>query len=170
MQERDILPPDSRLELIRGELVEMSPIGLSHVIVVGLITKLLSKLAGEEYQVWVQSSFPLDDFSAPEPDIALVKWKGNALSTQPPSAKDLVLVIEVADSSLAFDRKVKAPLYAEFGIAEYWILDLQNQCIEQYWSPHKDGYRQKTIVEKGQPLVVPGLGVEVKVEELLGLG
>ncbi len=150
MVDTGILPPDNHLELIRGELIEMSPMGFKHGVAVGIIAKLLIKLCDEQHFVWLQSTFPLDNFSAPEPDIALLKWKGDVNSTQPPSPEDILLVIEVADTSLPYDRKIKAPLYAEFGIPEYWILNLRDQCVEQYQLPGAKGYQRKTIVQKDQ--------------------
>ena len=169
MVDKGLLPHDNHLELIRGELIEMSPMGFKHGVAVGIIAKLLIKLCDEQHFVWLQSTFPLDNFSAPEPDIALLKWKGDVNSPQPPGPKDILLVVEVADSSLSYDRKIKAPLYAEFGIPEYWILDLQRQCVEQYQLPSEDGYRRKTIVHKDQMLPLPGLGVEISVGALFGI-
>lgn len=169
MVDTGILPHDNHLELIRGELIEMSPMGFKHGVAVGIIAKLLIKLCDEQHFVWLQSTFPLDNFSAPEPDIALLKWKGDVNSTQPPGPKDILLVIEVADTSLHYDRKIKAPLYAEFGIPEYWILNLPDQCVEQYQLPGAKDYQRKTIVQKDHALALPGLDAEIYVSALLGI-
>ena len=169
MQETGILTPDNRLELICGELIEMSPSGNRHRIVVNCINKLLNKLIGEAYTIWVQTPITLNELSAPEPDIALLKWKGDFYSPQPPGPEDILLIIEVADSSLSFDRTIKASLYAEFGIPEYWILNLQEPCLEQYQLPGKDGYARITRVSIEEKLELPGLGQEIIVGQLLGV-
>lgn len=169
MQQRGILPPDNRLELIRGELVEMSPIGKTHGWVVNWISKLFNKLIEEDQMVWVQTSILFDEHSAPEPDIALVQWKKGGKYPRHPQPDEILLIIEVADTSLAYDRKVKAPLYASFGIPEYWILDLEKQRVERYRLPQQDSYGEREVVGKGQVVVVPGLGAEVAIEEMLGI-
>lgn len=86
-----------------------------------------------------------------------------------PQPDEILLVIEVADTSLAYDRKVKAPLYASFGIPEYWIPNLEKQRVERYRLPKQGGYGEKEVVGKGQVVVVKGLGAEVGVEEMLGV-
>jgi Uma2 family endonuclease len=169
MVEKGILPEDNHLELIRGELIEMSPSGRKHSAAVNRINLLLIELLGRKAFIWVQSAVQLDFYSAPEPDIAVLKWRDDFYEGCLPGPGDILLAIEISDTSLSFDRKVKAPLYAEFGIPEYWILNLQNQNLEQHQLPHPEGYQRKTIVHKGQTLPVPGLNAEIKLEDLLGL-
>jgi Uma2 family endonuclease len=169
MVEKGILPEDNHLELISGELIEMSPSGRKHSAAVNRINLLLIELLGRKAFIWVQSAVQLDSYSAPEPDIAVLKWRDDFYEGCLPGPDDILLVIEISDTSLSFDRRIKASLYAESGIPEYWILDLQNQRVERYHQPQQDGYGEKEVVGRGQVLVVPGLGAgELTVEEMLG--
>lgn len=169
MVDKGILPHDNRLELIRGELIEMSPSGRKHSVAVNRIHLLLIELLGRKAVIWGQTNVLLDPFSAPEPDIAVLKWRDDFYESHLPGPQDILLAIEIADTTLNFDRRVKAPLYAEYGIPEYWILDLNGQCVKQYQLPHPEGYQRRTIVHKDQMLPLPGLGVEISVSGLFGI-
>lgn len=168
MQETGILPPDNHLELIRGELIEMSPIGSKHRAGVMRLQLILFELLGRKALVLSQSSILLEPHSAPEPDIAVLRFQDDFYAEGHPGPEDIFLIIEVADTSLAFDRKVKGRLYAEFGIQEYWILNLPRQCVEQYQLPGKNEYERRTIVGKDGMLKVPGFDVEISVGAMLG--
>lgn len=169
MQETGILSPDNRLELIRGELIEMSPAGKRHVAAVARLNLYLIELLGRRALVISQSSIELDAFSAPEPDVAVLRFRDDFYAEAPIRPEDFILFIEVADTSLGFDRKAKGQLYAEFGIPEYWIVDLNGQCVEQYQLPGEEGYGRRTLVVPGQMLTLPGLDVQISVSEMLGL-
>jgi len=158
-----------RVELIEGEIVKMSPISPFHGEVLTLLAERLWQLFGEGYRVRVQLPLSLGD-SEPEPDIAVVPGKaGDYVHAHPTTA---LLVVEVAQTSLEYDREVKAPLYARAGIPEYWIVNLDGQCIEVYRDPapmgESYGYRSRRIYLKGEqiaPLQKPEGSVNV--DELL---
>lgn len=169
MQETGILSPDNRLELIRGELIEMSPSGSKHMAAVARLHLILIELLGRRALIISQSSVELDPFSAPEPDIAVLRYREDFYKDHLPGPNDIFLFIEVADTSLGMDRKTKGLLYAEHGIPEYWIVDLNGQCVEQYQLPGKEGYGRRTVVVPGQMLTLPGFDIQISVSEMLGL-
>ncbi|MBK6901931.1 MAG: Uma2 family endonuclease [Saprospirales bacterium] len=169
MQEAGILAPGKRLELIRGELMEMSPSGRKHVAAVARLHLFLIELLGRRVLIISQSSIELDPFSAPEPDIAVVRYREDFYAEHPIGPDDIFLFIEVADTSLDFDRKTKGQLYAEYGIPEYWILNLKGQCVEQFQLPGKNGYGRRSIVAKEGMLTIPGFDLKISVGEMLGL-
>jgi Uma2 family endonuclease len=160
-----ILTENDRVELIRGELLDKLPVGEAHVEVVNRLTRLFAKLLDESVTVSVQNPLVLAD-SEPEPDIALYTRRGGGKAR--PS--DVHLVIEVADSSLAFDRNVKLPLYAEAGIREYWIVNLLDEQLEVHRQPQLDGtYAQSLVLRASdtiEPLAFSGLPLDVS--EMLG--
>jgi Uma2 family endonuclease len=150
MAEAGILGEDDRVELIRGELIQMSAMNGAHVECVGSLTLLLVHQVGRGIRVHVQLPIGLPDDSEPEPDFSLVRADYGRRKV--PDAADVLLVIEVADSSLAYDRTVKLPLYAAAGIREAWIVDLNGDRIERHTSPGPDGYREVATAERGQRL------------------
>ena len=168
MEEKGILPPDKRLELIRGELIEMSPIGSQHVVVVDRLLYHLNQILKGRVIIRCQGPLEADKFSAPQPDFAILRFREDFYEEKYPGPGDILLVIEVADTSLSFDRKIKAPLYAEMGIPEYWIVDLKKKCVEQYQQPEAGRYGLKQIRRRGEALVLPGMGVEVEVAAIFG--
>jgi len=151
-----ILPPESRVELIEGEIVDMAPIGSKHAFVLNRLAQFFAAAAGDRYLVSVQNPLCLDEHSEPQPDIVLLR-PGNYMDRLP-GAIDALLVVEVAHSSVHFDRGVKLPLYARHGIPEVWLLDLMGGelliCREpvedQYRVVHKPGARDEMT-----PLLVP---------------
>lgn len=155
-----ILTENDRVELIRGELLDKLPIGDAHVEVVNRLNRKFTKLLEESVTVSVQNPLVLAD-SEPEPDLALYTRRAAGKAR----AGDVHLVIEVADSSLDFDRTVKLPLYAEAGIRELWIVNLLDQQLELYRQPQLDGtYREATVVKPGEtvaPLDFPGVTISV---------
>ncbi|MCS6831334.1 MAG: Uma2 family endonuclease [bacterium] len=158
-----------RVELIEGDIVRMSPVSPLHGEVVTLIAETLWNLFGKGYRVRVQQPLAIGD-SEPEPDIAVVAGKpGDYREAHPTTA---LLVVEVAQTSVEYDREVKAPLYARAGVPEYWIVNLDEGCIEVYRDPAPLGegyaYRSRRLYTRGEqiaPLQKPE--ATVKVEELL---
>jgi Uma2 family endonuclease len=141
MAEVGILRPHDRVELIKGEIVEMSPIGRRHNAFVGNLTQLLVlRLAGRAI-VWVQSSIALADDTEPQPDFAVLRQGTVSYKERDAWAEDALLVIEVAESSLAYDRSTKQRLYAEARIPEYWVVDCAAEAVEVHRNPGPDGYR-----------------------------
>jgi Uma2 family endonuclease len=139
MAEAGILHEDDRVELIGGEIVEMSPIGGRHAACVREINHLLSRRLGDEIRVDVQSPVKLNEEEEPQPDLAVIRTRDYENSL--PTPEDVLLLIEVADTSLAYDRGVKLPLYAHSGIPEVWIVDINGKVVERYTEPSEEGYR-----------------------------
>ncbi len=141
MAEAGILTEDSRVELIEGVIVEMPPIGSYHAGIVDQILRLFaSQLTSAVLRI--QSPIRLGNYTEPEPDIVLLKPRNDFYKKSLPQPEDILLIIEVADSSIDYDRKIKIPLYAEHGIPEVWLIDLTLQQIEVYLEPSKDGFRK----------------------------
>jgi hypothetical protein len=137
MVETGILAQDERVELIDGEIVEMSPIGDSHAAFLTNLVHLLVHAVGNSARVWVQLPVRVPPRSKPQPDLAILRprsYRGGA------AAEDVLLIIEVADTSLRYDRTVKMRLYARAGIPEYWIVDTNTETLEIYRSPIGERY------------------------------
>jgi Uma2 family endonuclease len=141
MEDAGILRPEDRVELIRGEIVKMSPIGPRHMAAVDKATRTFVRLAGDDAIVRIQGAVVLDRFSAPEPDLVLLQPRDDFYSTRHAGPPDILLIIEVADSSLAYDTTVKVELYAILKVPEYWVADLQSNRLLCYSEPQKDSYR-----------------------------
>jgi Uma2 family endonuclease len=139
MAEADILHEDDRVELIGGEILEMSPVGGRHAACVREINHLLSRQLGDELRADVQSPVRLSEQEEPQPDLAVLRTRDYAGLL--PTPEDVLLLIEIADTSLTYDRNVKLPLYARSGIAEIWLVDLNANIVERYTEPSGDGYR-----------------------------
>ena len=169
MGEAGIFPPDSRLKLIEGEVYEISPIGSPHAACVTFLSMFLSRLLGERFIVLTQNPIRLDDFSEPQPDIALLRWRDDYYRTAHPRPADIVLLVEVADTTLQTDRLVKTPLYAKASIPEVWIVNVGEERVEVYAEPSNDTYQVFRSFQRGeeaQSYSVPKLAVNVS--ELLG--
>jgi Uma2 family endonuclease len=158
---------DKRVELVRGEIIIMSPMGSRHWVAVGLVADALRHIyPNDKFVVAEQRPVSLSDESEPEPDVALIKGQIRDFTSHLPAACELV--VEVSDSSLAFDRSIKAALYAEAGIPEYWIVDVNGMTVEVLANPVDDGsstryqYR-KTLGEEELlvPLSAPGASIKV---------
>ena len=150
MVEVGLLEEDARVELVGGQIVEMSPIGWPHARCVNRLTKLLVRLVGERYEISVQNPIALSDIDEPQPDLALIREDAHRLHA--PVPEDVLLVIEVSDTTLAYDKNIKLPLYAQARIPEVWIVDLQNRRVEVYTEPGPDGYRAVQRFDPGEPL------------------
>jgi Uma2 family endonuclease len=142
MGEAGILPEDSRVELIEGELIDMAPIGSQHAGTVFHLSNLLNLAIGSAAFVWVQNPIILDKHSEPEPDIALLRPRSDLYKSSHPRPDDILLIIEVADSSLQYDRHIKIPLYARHGIPEVWLVDLVNKTLTLFRTPSEHGYQE----------------------------
>jgi Uma2 family endonuclease len=130
MAEAGVLHPAERVELIEGEIVQMAAIGSRHAECVDRLNRLLVRGIEDRGTVRVQNPVRLSDHSEPEPDIALVRPRPKGYADRHPGPGDTLLIIEVADATLALDRKVKVPLYAQAGIPECWIVDLEADVID----------------------------------------
>lgn len=142
-------PPDARLELIRGEIVEMPPIGGPHINCVVQLITLLSRLIPRAL-LSPQNPLRIKDYeSRPQPDLVLIRPR-RGLAENPPADEDVLLVVEVADSSLARDRKEKIPLYAEAGIPESWLVDLNSSTLFVHRRPSPEGYQDVRAYRRGE--------------------
>lgn len=148
LAELQFFPTGQRIELLDGEIVEMSPINSKHASTVGRLAKLLILLLQDRAFVNIQNPVALDDFSEPEPDLWVAKSRPDFYKNAHPSPEDILFLIEVADSSLAKDRTVKLPLYAAAGIPETWIVNLEEECVEIYTGPSAEGYGQVKVFRK----------------------
>jgi len=167
--ERGILDEDDRVELIRGEIVEMSPIGYRHMNCVINLDALFHRLPEEEVTVSVQNPLQLPDNSVPQPDVALLNGHRRRYSGRRATSADAILVVEVSDATLNTDRSVKLPLYAEAGITEAWIANLDGDIVEVYSDPVSGQYQKKWVAGKGSSIPLPsGLPGVVSVDEVLG--
>ena len=155
--EANIFPPESRLELINGEILEMAPIGFNHAGHINRLVKLLTRLIPDDVIPSVQNPLQLDDLSEPDPDFMLLKPNDDFYSSRHPYSNDVLLLIEVADSSLTFDQNQKLHLYALHGIPEYWLLNLNDACLEVYRKPNGEVYAEKTTLRAGDTLTLSQL-------------
>lgn len=163
-----ILTENDPVELIRGEIVDKMPLGDQHIACVNRQTRLLVRKLGDLAIVSVQNPIRLPD-SQPEPDFALLQPREDFYASGKPLPADVWLLIEVADTTLDYDRDVKRSLYAEAGISEYWIVNLVDQCLEVYRQPQPDGtYRDAQTLRRGQQVNIQALpGVTLDVADLL---
>jgi len=146
MAEVGILKDTDRVELIRGEIIEMTKPGRRHIAFVNNLTALLViRLAGRAI-VSVQNPVALTDFSEPQPDLAICRLRDVPYKEREPWGDDTLLLIEVSDTSLRYDRTTKLRLYAETGIPEYWVVDCTDESVEIHRAPHAHGYREVTRV------------------------
>ncbi len=165
MAETGFLDPNARLELLDGELFEMAPIGSFHAGTVDILTGQLVQAAARRAIVRVQSPIVLDDYSQPQPDLALLRPRSDYYLNAHPRAEDVLLLIEVSDSTLRYDREVKVPHYAKAGVPEVWILDIAHQRLEIYRRPSAEGYRQilyPELQEQVAPVLLPELVFSVE--------
>lgn len=154
MVETGVLNEDDRTELIRGEIIDMSPIGTKHNACIARLNEFfVTKLHGKAI-IWVQSSLRLDPHSEPQPDLLLLKPRLDFYEEELPKPSDVLLIIEVADSSISYDRDVKVPLYAEAGIEEFWLVDINNRILTSYTSPTTDGYAKSHRYRSGDSIPI----------------
>jgi Uma2 family endonuclease len=152
MAEAGILTEADRVELIEGEIVKMSPIGRRHAACVGRLTELLGQLLSSTAIVWVQNPIQLDEYSEPQPDVTLLKRRDDFYEKADALPADVLLVIEVADTTVLSDRNVKVPLYARAGIPEVWLIDLQQDVIEIYAHAANGIYQVQRQARRGEQL------------------
>jgi Uma2 family endonuclease len=165
MAEVGILKTDDRVELINGEIYEMSPIGSKHAAIVNRLARQLNILFENEATIGVQSPVRLDNKNEPEPDVSILKYRSDDYISCHPGASDVILVVEVADASLKYDKNVKMPFYASFGIPEYWIVDIDANAIEVFKRPGRTGYGEKQIFKPFDTIDI--LGKTLVVKEIL---
>jgi Uma2 family endonuclease len=151
MGEAGLFGEDDRIELIEGEVVDMVPIGGPHVFLVNRLNRHFVRCGGEKVVVSVQNPIQLSDDTEPEPDLVLLDARLVSPNRVPDAAAAL-LVVEVADSSLAYDRSVKAQLYGQAGVPEYWLLNVEQRRLERFSAPTAEGYRESRFFLEGESL------------------
>jgi Uma2 family endonuclease len=164
MAETGVLPPDARVELVDGQIIDMSPIGPFHGRVTKFLNQFFTTASHGRWIVGVQDPAQLDDYSEPQPDLTLLKPSADFYGRQHPRPEDVFLLVEISDSSLERDQEVKLPAYARSGIAEVWIVNLNDQTIEVYRQPHFAGYSSKVILNAGDkacPQAFPDVSLDV---------
>ncbi len=166
MAQAGVFAPDERVELLEGELRRMSPVGGKHIRIVANLTRALVHALSPQYDILVQSPIRLSDYSEPQPDAAVIRRFEQCDDPNVPPAADVFLVVEVSDSTLAFDRDVKVPLYAAAGIPEVWLIDVQKEAVAQYLEPQDGEYRRYTLWRGGEMIPSP-TGAAIAVSDLL---
>ncbi len=169
MAEAGILHEDDRVELIAGKIIQMAAIGSRHAACVKRLIKLLVREVGDSGVVGAQDPIILPDSSEPEPDVTVLRPRDDFYAAGHPVPEDVLLLIEVSDTSLEYDREVKLPLYARADIPEVWIVDLVNEKIHTYSQPAARSYANVSSTVRGDqviPWMLPGLVVSV--EDTLG--
>ena len=169
MAEKGILAPDARVQLIDGVIFDMPPIGPEHAASVAEVNRIFLTGLGETIIVRGQSPLRLDTGSEPEPDLAVVRYRPDKYRRAHPAPADVLLVIEVSESTLTFDQQTKGLRYAQAGILDYWIANLTDKQIEVHRDPTPDGYKTVQVLKPGdviRPLAFPEF--EVAVSDILG--
>lgn len=164
MAEVGLFAPDARVELVEGEIIDMAPIGVDHNGVVNQLLALFAAAVGRKGVVQVQGAIRLDQSTELQPDVAICMPRGDFYRTAHPAPADILLIVEVSDSTLGYDRDVKLPLYARHGIPEAWIVDLRNGELRVYRSPDRGAWREQRVTAAPgvmSLLALPGVEVDL---------
>jgi Uma2 family endonuclease len=148
-----VLGHAARVELLEGEIRDMSPIGPSHAAVTKRLNHYFSQIANGRWLVAVQDPLQISEYSEPQPDLMLLKFSADFYGTRHPIPAEVFLLLEIADTSLAYDREEKLPVYGRAGIPEVWLVNLEDQTIEVYRDPYSEGYRSNSVLRAGQTAV-----------------
>lgn len=167
MGDHGIFKPGERVELIEGEVIDMMPVGVGHCASLDGLTEAFGKDCQGRWTLRIQSSLRINERSEPLPDLLLLRAPWQRYKTAHPTAEDVYLLIEVADSSLLYDRQTKLPLYARHGVPEVWILNIPQRQIEVYREPGPLGYATQTIYTDGKLAPAAFPDAEIDVTELL---
>lgn len=169
MAEVGILTEDDRVELLGGEVVQMSPIRSRHAACVKRWNRLLSEQLASDWVLGVQDPIRLGTNIELQPDLSVLRLQEDYYANELPSPEDVLIVIEVADTSLSYDRGVKIPLCARAGIPEVWLVDLSAEVVERHSEPSESGYDLTARARRGDSLastVIPDLSL--RAEDVLG--
>ncbi|HLP90050.1 MAG TPA: Uma2 family endonuclease [Nostocaceae cyanobacterium] len=166
--EAGIFHPEERLELIAGQIINKSPQGTKHPATITRTQRILNQRLGDKVLIRTQSPVTLDNYSEPEPDIAIVKPHPLDYEDHHPYSSEVFLIIEIADTSLKFDREIKSLAYAKSGVIDYWVLDVNGHKLYVYRLPNAAGYQSEGILSENltiSPLAFPEC--EIRINELL---
>ena len=164
MAEAGILADPHHVELIDGEIIDMAAIGSPHAAVTNRLVRGFARVAAEGLTLMsVQSPLRLDVYNEPQPDVMLLRPRADDYRASHPSAADVLLLVEVSETSLAYDCSVKLALYAKFGVPEVWIIDLPGSAVEVYREPKDGAYASREWRTSGSlaPALVPGVTIDV---------
>lgn len=170
MAELGLLAPEARTELIEGEIFDMPPIGSRHAATVSWLHRQLVKAVDDRAVVFEQSPLRLSRHSEPQPDLMLLRPRRDRYSESHPTARDTLLIIEVSDSTWLYDREIKMPLYAAYGVREAWLVDIGVRTLSCYGAPHGGAFVEQTSVQMPGSLVVPSLDICVDLTQLFSFG
>ena len=168
MAEVGILHNTERVELLDGEIIVMAPIGEPHATVVDRLTLAFAEVSRGRFIVRVQNPIRLDAGAEPQPDLALLRLRADFYINAHPGPADVLVVMEVSDSTLDFDREIKSKRYAAAGIPEMWVMNLPGDCLDRLDQPGPAGYARHTVFRRGEkisPAALPDL--ELAVADLL---
>ncbi|NEP05139.1 MAG: Uma2 family endonuclease [Okeania sp. SIO2G4] len=169
MLEAGVFTENERVELIRGEIITMSPMGIRHAGCVNRLNELFFLRLAQTVTVGIQIPVRLNNNSEPEPDISLLQRRPDFYETQQPQPENVFLLIEVSDTTVKYDQEVKIPLYAENNIVEVWLVNLTEECLEVYRQPTANGYEIVQTFQRGETLSIQALpNVTFTVDEILG--
>jgi Uma2 family endonuclease len=173
MGECGILSPHERVELIDGEIIRMPPIGPPHAGILNRLNALLVDLCRGRAVVSPQHPLEVDDYNEPQPDLCLLAWRDSYYADRHPTPEDLLLLIEISDSSLRYDRSTKLSLYARAGVETYWIVDVRARALVVFSEPSAQGYGREERYRPGERISLgrPGsvlAGLEVDVAAIVG--
>jgi Uma2 family endonuclease len=157
--------PEERVELLSGNIIKMSAKGTAHTSATRRTASVLRDLLGNQAAIYTQDPIALDDNSEPEPDIAAVRIDPFDYATHHPTPSEVYLIIEVADSSLTFDREIKAKIYARSGIADYWVLNVNERQLHVFREPAVDGYQSEVILAETasiSPIEFPAFNIAIE--------
>jgi Uma2 family endonuclease len=169
MGEAGVLSPDVRVELIEGEIVDTSPIGKRHAACVARLNRMLTLSLQQVALVWTQNPIDLNEHSEPQPDLALLKPRDDFYEHAHPQPEDILIIIEVSDTTLEYDRKIKVPLYARAGIPEVWIVNLADESVETFAEPSGGAYQTTAAFSRGEEIQSRSLAaLRLSVSEIFG--
>src|ERR1700730_7995663 len=168
MGDAGIFHEDDRVELLDGELFQMASIGSLHAGIVIRLQSRLEALGGGRYLVSTQNPIQIPPYSQPQPDIVLLRPRADTYCSALPQPSDVLLLIEVADSSLEWDRDVKIPMYGRYGVIESWLVDLDHRTVTVFRDPARDGYRSAVPIHEGaaSPAQLPDIAIAL--DDLFG--
>lgn len=167
MAEAGLFAPDERVELVDGEIVDMPPIGSRHAATAAQLADLLTAAVGNHAMVRTQWPVRLSDDTEVQPDLSVVRAREDYYRTRHPVAADVLLLVEVSDSTLRYDREVKVSLYARCGIPEVWIVDLHGEQIHFYLTPAEGRYVTVSASDApGETAIEALAGVSVDLSKL----
>ena len=168
MAETGILTEKDHVELIHGEIIEISPIGSRHSSTVNRISNILKEVLGKNAIISVQNPVVIDDHNQPQPDISILKPSHNYYADRHPGPRDILLVIEVADTTRDYDREIKLPLYASAKIPEFWLVNLEKDEIEVHRLPVQNAYKNIEPCRGSDQIELGLFHSKISTKELLG--